>query len=62
MSTAKQVQAAKERGFDRAQTLFKQDVAGISYDLLAGQLYPDSTELQNACSEGLREGWEIGAR
>lgn len=49
-TTAKQ---AEERGADRAATMRKQDQA-VDADKVARDLYPDNTELQNACAKGLR--------
>lgn len=63
----KQITAARGRGYDRAQTIYKvAKQAGKTVtqdaDELAGQLYPDNTELQSACAEGLRLGWAEAAK
>lgn len=46
-------QRAEERGADRAITMQKHGQE-VDADKVAAQLYPDNTELQNACAKGLR--------
>lgn len=58
MTTTQQAEAARDRGYDRAQTLAKQDLP-IDADQIASELYPDSTELANACAAGLRSGADV---
>jgi len=58
MTSKEQVAAAYGRGYDRAQTLAKQGLP-IDADKIAGELYPDSTELANACATGLRNGADV---
>lgn len=60
MSTlsVKQIEAAHDRGYDRAITIRKNGGhLGTRAHQIAAELYPDSTEQENACARGLRAGW-----
>lgn len=57
MASQIQISASRARGYDRAKTLYKQGAETIDFDRISRNLYPDDTERQNACLEGLRAGW-----
>lgn len=57
MASTIQISAARSRGYDRAQTLYKHGAETIDFNRIATDLYPDDTERQSACLEGLRAGW-----
>lgn len=57
-NSALQVRSAEQRGYDRAHTIWKSgEFLNINPAEIAGQLYPDDTELQNACAKGMQAGW-----
>jgi hypothetical protein len=57
MENNTQTATAKNRGWDRGFTA-RRTAQDIDADTTARNLYPDTTELQNACAAGFREGWE----
>lgn len=56
------ISAARSRGYDRAQTIYKQGAEAIDFNRIATNLYPDGGELHSACLEGLRAGWQDATR
>jgi hypothetical protein len=56
MTPQTQIEAAEARGYDRAFALYKNGEPSNA-DNRARLLYPDNTELQNACAKGMRRGW-----